>query len=159
MARAMKKNTIWILTWSLLVILIGIQFLRPGRNIGTAEGCNDIAQHVTVPEDVAIILRRSCYDCHSNKTVYPWYADISPVSLIIAAHIRDGKSELNFSDLGKIGDRKLSHKLRIIADQVDKHKMPLGSYTLIHKDALLQEKEVQTIKNWARLAALQIEMK
>jgi hypothetical protein len=155
----MKKTIIRYTLISLLVILVGIQFIRPERNLGEADGPNDITHYAPVPANVKEILQRSCYDCHSNHTNYPWYVNINPIALFMADHIKDGKEELNFSDLSMMSERRLSHKLSSIADQVENHDMPIGSYTLIHTNAKLNDKEIKIIKDWTVMASQHITFK
>ena len=152
----MKKKIINYTFISLLVILVGIQFIRPERNIGEADGPNDITHYVPVPADVKGILQRSCYDCHSNHTNYPWYVNINPIALFMGGHIKEGKRDLNFSDLSVMGERRLTHKLSSIADQVGNHHMPIGSYTLIHTNAKLNDTEIKIIKDWTVMASQHI---
>jgi hypothetical protein len=155
----MKKKIIKYTLISLLVLFIGIQFIRPEKNLGTITGPNDISHYVSVPENVKAILQRSCYDCHSNHTNYPWYVNVNPIALFMGGHISDGKAKLNFSDLSKFNERRLSHKLNSIADQVEQHEMPIGSYTLIHRNAVLNDAEIKIIKDWATTASQQIVFK
>jgi hypothetical protein len=141
------------------IIFIGIQFIRPARNLGKVDGLNDISHYVALPINVQVILKRSCYDCHSNHTDYPWYVNINPVGLMLASHIKDGKQTLNFSDLSGMNERRLTHKLTSIAEQVKTHAMPIGSYTLIHNSAKLTDSEIKIIKDWTVFAAQHISIK
>ena len=63
------------------VLLVAIQFIRPARNTGSADGPQDITHAVAVPAPVLTMLKTACYDCHSNQTAYPWYATVQPVGL------------------------------------------------------------------------------
>ncbi|MEO6631083.1 MAG: heme-binding domain-containing protein [Mucilaginibacter sp.] len=155
----MKKKIVKYILIGLLVLFIGIQFIRPEKNLGTLNGPNDISHYVPVPENVNMILQRSCYDCHSNHTNYPWYVNVNPIALFMGGHITDGKAKLNFSDLSKFNERRLSHKLNSIADQVEQHDMPIGSYTLIHRNAVLNDTEIKIIKDWSTTASQQIVFK
>jgi Haem-binding domain len=132
----------------LLVIFLGIQFIHSARNNGVVDGANDITHFVTVPEPVKNILKTSCYDCHSNHTVYPWYVNVNPIGLWLNNHIEDGKSAINFSDLSGFSKKKLDHRMKDIAETVDNREMPLSSYTFIHRYAILDSTEIQVIKNW-----------
>jgi len=132
----------------LIVVLILIQFIRPARNNGLAATPQDITHYVQVPDTVMHILQRSCYDCHSNHTVYPWYANINPLGLWLDNHVADGKRAINFSDLSKFDARKLDHRLKDIAEDVESGDMPLASYTLIHTYARMSKNEIKTIKDW-----------
>jgi Haem-binding domain len=140
----------------LLVIFIGIQFIRPARNNGVAETVTDITHYVKVPDTVINILKTSCYDCHSNHTVYPWYVNINPVGLWMKNHIDDGKQAINFSDLSGFSKKKLDHRMKDIANQVDSNEMPLTSYTFIHRYAKLDTIQIQMIKNWTIAARKEI---
>jgi len=136
----------------LLITLIVIQFIRPARNHGPTATSTDITHYVQVPDTVMRILQVSCYDCHSNNTVYPWYTNINPVGFWMRSHISDGKRGINFSDLSMFDKRKLDHRLGDIAEQVEKDEMPLRSYTLIHTSAKLSSGQVQLIKAWTETA-------
>ena len=132
----------------LLTIFISMQFIRPPRNNGVADAVNDITHYVRVPDTVMNILKTSCYDCHSNHTAYPWYVNINPVGLWLKNHIDDGKRAINFSDLSGLSKKKLDHRMKDIADQVDSGEMPLSSYTFIHRYATLDNGQILKIKNW-----------
>ena len=137
---------------ALLVILIAMQFVRPARNLGAADSATDITHYTRVPDTVIQMLKTSCYDCHSNHTEYPWYANINPVGLWLRDHINDGKRAINFSDLSLLSKQKLKHRLGDIAEQVTSGEMPLGSYTFIHRYAKLDSGQIRLIKDWANAA-------
>ena len=134
----------------LFVLLVIIQFIRPKKNEGSATGVDDIAHATTVPPNIMSLLQRSCYDCHSNYTEYPWYASINPVGLWLANHINEGKKELNFSEFAKYEPRRKNRKLDEVAEQIEKGEMPLKSYTLIHTDARLTKEQADSLIQWAR---------
>ena len=140
----------------LLVMFLSIQFIRPPRNNGPADSTKDITHYVHVPDTVLNMLKRSCYDCHSNYTVYPWYVNINPVGLWLRYHINQGKRAINFSDLSGFDKRKLDHRLSDIAEQLEKAEMPLSSYTLIHTYAKLDSGQVQLIKSWTAAARKEV---
>ena len=120
------------------------------------DGPNDITHYVRVPDTVLSILKTSCYDCHSNKTVYPWYVNLNPVGLWLKNHIDDGKRAINFSDLSAFNKKKLDHRMKDITEQVETKEMPLTSYTLIHGYAKLDSNQIQLIKNWTVTARKEI---
>ena len=134
-----------------LVLLLGfivIQFFRPAKNTSEGISNNDITKVYTVPQNVQSILKTSCYDCHSNNTVYPWYSYIQPVAWWLDDHIKDGKKDLNFSEFGTYRIRRQYKKLEEINELVKKDKMPLDSYLWIHKDAKLDDQQKLTLANW-----------
>lgn len=89
-----------VILFSVLVVFVLIQFIRPARNRSSQTFPHDITNLYAVPQDVQTILKDACYDCHSNNTRYPWYVDIQPVGWLLAKHVRDGKEELNFNEYG-----------------------------------------------------------
>jgi hypothetical protein len=134
---------------ALLIIFIAIQFIRPAKNRSEGISANDISTKYPVPDSVQAILKVACYDCHSNNTRYPWYAEIQPVAWWLNNHIKDGKSGLNFSEFTSYRIKKQFHRLDDINKQVKKNEMPLSSYTLIHTDAKLTEGQKLAIAAWA----------
>jgi hypothetical protein len=141
----------------LLVVLVIIQFIQPAKNKSTTSQPNDIGVTMNVPDDVSIVLRKACYDCHSNNTNYPWYASIQPVSWWLNHHIDEGKDELNFSEFGAYKMKRKIKKFNEIAGEVTDGEMPLESYTWIHKDAKLTKEEASALINWANLMATKLE--
>jgi hypothetical protein len=141
---------------ALAAVFVILQFVRPEKNIGTSSA-HTIAQRFTVPSGVETILRRSCYDCHSNNTVYPWYAEIQPAGWFLAKHIRAGKRGLNFDEYSTYRLMKQYRRLQDISDQIENDEMPLPSYLIIHKDARLGASEKNELVKWC--AAMQDSMK
>ncbi len=133
----------------LLVVLVVIQFIRPERNVSEIPSQNDIRVHYSVPANVESVLKRACYDCHSNNTNYPWYANIQPVLWWLQDHIEEGKEELNFSEFATYSAKKADHKLDEVIEMVEEEEMPLESYTYIHKDAILSSSEKKLLIDWA----------
>jgi Haem-binding domain len=132
----------------LLLAFIVIQFIRPAKNKSEGIGSNDITKVYPVPENVQAILKSSCYDCHSNNTVYPWYSQIQPVAWWLNNHIQEGKGELNFSEFASYRIGRQYRKLDEVNKQVKEDEMPLESYLWIHKYAKLDEAQKLTLANW-----------
>jgi hypothetical protein len=132
-----------------LIIFLLMQLYQPARNLGYGQ---DITANFTkvynVPKNVKTILRTSCYDCHSNYTNYPWYSNIQPARFFMESHIKEGKEELNFSEYGNYSQRKQNSKLKAISKQIKLNEMPLASYTLIHKNAILSSSQKQEVMDW-----------
>ena len=133
----------------LLVLFIIIQFFRPEKNVQTTISSNDIVAHMAVPVNVQNILYKACYDCHSNNTTYPWYAEVQPAAWWLDDHIKEGKKELNFNEFASFRLRRQFHKLEEITEVVKSKEMPLESYTVIHSDADLTQEERETLVSWA----------
>ena len=135
---------------SIAVVLVILQFIRPTRNNGDADGANAISKKYEVPAEVQSILKQSCYDCHSNNTKYPWYSNIQPLGWWIQySHVNDGKRHLNFSEFVSYPEKKAKRKFDQIADEVKEGGMPLGTYTFMHHDAVLTGEQTKTLVDWA----------
>lgn len=135
-----------------LVLLAAIQFIRPAKNLGAADGPADVARRVPVPADVHRLLVNACYNCHSDHTAYPWYADIEPVGWLLADHVNEGKDNLNFSRFASYDSQRAAKKLAGIAELVDKGDMPLPSYLWLHPEARLTAKDRARLVSWAQTA-------
>jgi uncharacterized membrane protein len=133
----------------LLIALVVIQFIRPERNL-SGDTKNDISTKYPMPDSVKAIVTKACADCHSNKTAYPWYASIQPLSFWLADHVNEGKSEMNFNEFASYRIAKQNHKLEEVIEQVKEGEMPLKSYTLIHKEADLTEAERVILTKWCQ---------
>ncbi|HTL68673.1 MAG TPA: heme-binding domain-containing protein [Lacunisphaera sp.] len=131
------------------VALLLAQLWRPARNEAPPGGPNDIAAKHAVPPPVQALLQRACYDCHSNHTRYPWYAEVQPVRWWLDDHISEGKRHLNFSEFGTYTDRRAAKKLDEIVDEVGGHTMPLTSYKWMHRDARLTPADTKLLTDWA----------
>jgi hypothetical protein len=132
----------------LLIVLAAIQFFHPARNQS-----NDISQDISkkylVPDSVQAILKASCYDCHSNQTAYPWYANMQPVAWWLNHHINEGKGELNFNTFSSYRIGRQYRKLEKISKEVKDGGMPISSYTLIHRYAKLDDAQRKLVSDWA----------
>ena len=133
---------------TLIIVLVVIQFIHPERNLSN-DTSNDITKKYTVPDTVQSILRTSCYDCHSNHTEYPWYANIQPVAWWLDHHIDEGKGELNFNTLSSYRIGRQYRKLEKITKEVNDGGMPISSYTLIHRYAILNDGQKKLVADWA----------
>jgi len=152
--RQMIRKILFVLAGLFIVI----QFVRPAKNLSADTGKN-IHTLYAVPAEVNKILETSCADCHSNKTVYPWYAEVQPVGWWLNNHIKEGKQHFNLDDFA---GRRINYQFKKMDDcieQLKKGDMPLGSYTLIHRNALLSAADKQTLINWCESVKSEIKSK
>ena len=133
----------------LLIVLTLIQFIQPVRNKSSELLSADITKTFNIPENVQLIVKTSCYDCHSNNTNYPWYSKIQPFGWLLAKHIKNGKAELNFNEFSSYSLRRQISKLTGIGNSVKDGTMPLTSYILIHKNARLSNEDKALLIGWA----------
>lgn len=134
----------------LVALLIILQFIRPTKNDGVSFSENEITKSITVPAEVQTILEKSCFDCHSNHTSYPWYTNIQPLGLWMQWHVNEGKEELNFSEFKTYNTKRQKHKLEEIGEVIQKDEMPLWSYTMIHTETKLSDEQKTLLNNWAK---------
>ena len=130
-----------IIALILLVVFVGIQFIPTERNQTNAGFESDFLLVNNTPENIRVLLQTSCYDCHSNNTAYPWYNKIQPIAWFLEDHIKEGKKELNFNEWDAYSGRRKNSKLKSIISQIEDEEMPLLSYTLAHRDAILSPSE------------------
>jgi hypothetical protein len=128
----------------LIVVLIAIQFV-PIERINPP-----VESDVPAPAELKTVLRRSCYDCHSNETRWPWYARVAPVSFLLASDVKEGRREVNFSVWGQYTVSRRARKLKEIREQVEGNKMPQWYYVLLHPEAKLSAGDKEMIINWAQ---------
>ena len=123
-------------------VLIVIQFIPVDRSNPPVEG------EIMESTELKTVLKKSCYDCHSNETVWPWYSYVAPVSWLVADDVHEGRRHLNFSNWQNIEVRKVSKAKQEIWEMVSEGEMPLSKYVLLHPEAKLSEKDKQIIKEW-----------
>ncbi len=132
----------------IMVIFVLLQLIPTNLPEPVTDNPDDLLKTAKVPTEVAALLKKSCYDCHSNETVYPWYAHIVPVSFLVKRDIEEGKKELNFSLWGQLKKSKKAKMLDEISEEISEGDMPMKIYTLIHRDAVLSEKDKELLINW-----------
>lgn len=131
-----------------LLVVVIMQFIRPDKNESGYESVAYFENETKPTSQVKEILKNNCYDCHSNQTIYPWYAEIAPVSYWLDHHVEEGKEHFNMSDWEQYSDKKKDHKLDELIEEVEEGEMPLSSYTWIHGD--LEKEEMELLINWTK---------
>jgi hypothetical protein len=125
-----------------------MQFVQPKKNQAAGVSENDISKVYNMPVEVNQLLEKKCYDCHSNNTNYPWYANIQPIGWWLAAHVHDGKKELNFSEFKTYTPKRVAHKMEELVEVVEDREMPLKAYTMFHKESEITPADEKAIKEW-----------
>jgi hypothetical protein len=136
-----------------LLVVVGIQFVP--MNV-PAEVPTKAEDELEAPEEVLAILKRSCFDCHSNHTTFPWYSSVAPVSWFTKMHVEEGREHMNFSTWANYDDDKKAGYLDKIPKAI-KSKMPLPSYLIMHADAKLSDADKKVLTDWATEAAFELE--
>ncbi len=110
-----------------------------------------VTGEISAPPEVMSILKRSCYDCHSNQTVWPWYSRVAPMSWLVYRDVVEGREHLNFSEWTKLPAEKQAKKTRGSAKLAQKGAMPLWFYLPLHQEARLSDADKHTLNTWAGL--------
>lgn len=139
-----------------IAVLILIQFIRPEKNLGELHVETDLMHVSQVPDSLATVFLNSCYDCHSNKTNYPWYGKVAPFSWYLNGHIKEGKAHVNFSSWGIMDKAQKITALDEICEEITDGAMPLKSYLLIHRSSRLSEQDIRAVCEWAESEGLEI---
>ncbi len=135
-----------------LVAAVGLMNLARVDRTNSAEIASDaIEAHSKMPENVAIIFRRACQDCHSQRTAWPWYSAVAPVHWLMAADVYGARSHMNLSEWGRYTPEERTERLIGICEMVAANKMPLWYYKPAHyPSAWLSENDKKSVCDWAK---------
>lgn len=142
---------------ALFAIFVIIQFFRIDTTNPEVIAENDFINVVNPPEEIATIIKTSCYDCHSNTSKYPWYSNIAPVSWWLKDHINEAREELNFSEWETFEQKRKLKKLKEAVEELEEKEMPLFSYTLTHGEAKLSDEQRKLLVDWVKETLNQFE--
>ena len=112
-----------------------------------------VESETPAPPAVRAVLRRACYDCHSNETRWPWYGRIAPVSWLLERDVREGRREVDFSTWNRNDEKRRARKWKEIREQVEQGKMPPPIYTIVHGEARLSAEDRAVLGEWAARSA------
>ncbi len=136
-------------------VMVGMQFVGPARTNPPFDPANHLAHRVVIPADVATLLDRSCRNCHSYETAWPWYAYVAPVSWAVIGHVNEGRAHMNFSAWPESPEEGVA-LLDEVCGELEAGRMPLPSYTWIHRSAILSDAERTRLCRWANDTADQL---
>ena len=135
-----------VVKWAALafcVAFIAIQLVPVSRTNPPVQG------DFNASPEVASVLRRACYDCHSNQTVWPWYSRLAPVSWVIAHDVNEGRAELNFSTWNQLSVDKQAKAMKESWKEVAEGEMPTWYYVALHPEARLSPDDQSVLRGWA----------
>ena len=141
----MLKKTLF----GLFALLILIQFIPNELPKVILDNKNDLLSNNEFPEEIETQIRTSCYDCHSNETIYPWYSYVAPISFLVKRDTKVGREELNFSNWESLDKKKKAKHLTDFIEEIEEGEMPFPPYLITHSDAKLAEKTKQELIDWA----------
>jgi hypothetical protein len=142
-----------VLKWAAVVVLllfVGAQFYRPDRTNPPVDERKTMRANTQMTPEVEAVLRRSCNDCHSSETVWPWYSNVSPASWFLKNHVEDGRRQLSFSEWATYPKRKRERKLHEMCEQVEAGEMPLKTYLPLHPSARLSDEDRRVVCEWTK---------
>jgi hypothetical protein len=137
-----------------LILLIGISsvFIHPYGNVKAISkaSSNPVFAGAQIEPQISGILQRSCQNCHSERTTWPWYSYVAPVSWMVESDVRDGRSHFNMSRWDEYNTDDRIQILAGISTMVRNKEMPLPQYLLLHRDAKLSAADIDLIYQWAQ---------
>ena len=140
----MSRRTVSIVV---VVVILGIQLIPVDR-----EGAPP-AQPLQAPAEVMGVLERSCYDCHSAETTWPWYGYVAPVSWYVAHDVAEAREHLDFSRWGLLSAPEQAKLQQEIVEEVDEGEMPLPQYLRLHAEARVTPSDREILRRWAGTSA------
>lgn len=132
-----------------LAVFFLIQFIPADLPAVIEVNDKDIITNNSLPDDISILIRETCYDCHSNETVYPWYSYVAPVSFLVSQDIRMGREHLNFSEWESLSKLDKAEVLDDLVEEVAEGEMPLKKYVFLHPRARLSDEDRERFIVWA----------
>lgn len=140
-----------------VVLLMASLVTRP-RPGNTVHG-GALLSGAQVEPSIMEILDRSCLDCHSDATRYPWYSYVAPVSLLINEDVKRGRERLNLSRWHEYSPIRQQRALSEIANQIRDGGMPLEIYVLLHPSAKLSRSDADAVFKWTQAERLRLILK
>lgn len=137
----MKKKILY----GILILLVVLQLVPVDRENPSSPAESDFFAQSSGNEEIKNLVRNACYDCHSNETVWPWYAYVAPASLMIGHHVEEGREHLNFSEWSSYETGKAHHKLEECTEVLLENEMPMAGYVALHKEADITEEQRQAL--------------
>jgi Haem-binding domain len=134
-----------------VAVLILIQFIPVRRTNPPVVASRSLEAHVDVPIPVRIVLQRSCYNCHSSATLWPWYSHVAPISWYVVHDVNTGRSHINFQDwAAQVNAQEGNEHLGLICKLIRDGSMPPAAYRVMHQDAYVSPEEANTVCAWSQ---------
>ena len=139
--KIMKKRILLIL----LAIALLAQFVQPDRSVPAIVPANDMLVMTQAPDEIRTLVEGACYDCHSDRSTYPWYASITPVNFWLQDHINEGRGKMNFSHWDDPAAQEHAHEC---GEELQEGHMPPSNYAFIHGHAKLEAAQRSRLVEW-----------
>jgi hypothetical protein len=154
----MRKKAFKIALWFSVIFIVVIQAFQIDKTNPISDPELDFLTSAGELGRVGNILKKTCYDCHSNQSVYPWYSSVNPAGWLIRDHIDEAREHLNFSEWTKYEAKKQDHKLEECLEEFGEGEMPIQGYALMHPEADLSDEDKQLLMDYfkTRRAAIKL---
>jgi hypothetical protein len=137
--------------FALVAFLAAIQFVQPRRTNPPVSPSRSLEAHVQVPGEVQTILNRACGNCHSNRTSWPWYSNIAPLSWVITDDVNEGRRHMDFDDWeAQPSPKDASDRLTGTCKETQQKGMPPFSYRVLHPESRLKPNEIAALCSWSQ---------
>src|SRR6266516_1325752 len=133
------------------IVMLSFSAIHPAGYVKQSQVQGVMVSNLAMPTEVRALIRRSCADCHSNQTVWPWYSYVAPVSWLVERDVRHGRDHMNFSRWPEYSLQQQEKLLADVASALKNREMPLAQYAVMHRDARLSDAEIDIVYQWARL--------
>lgn len=125
-----------------VLAFIGIQYIEVERTNPP------VKKDLEAPVEIKNILKTSCYDCHSNETIWPWYSKVAPISWLVVDDVNEGRKHLNFSEWETLYSEKRNELKKKIWEELVEDEMPPNKYLYLHPSASLEMTTKNILRRW-----------
>lgn len=129
-------------------LLLAIQIVPVNHSNPVADPSRSLYATQPVPPEVKAVFERSCRNCHSNDTVWPWYSYVAPVSWMVARDVHQARKKMNLSAWGSYPPQRKEDRLEEICEQVTNGEMPNRKYAIFHRSARITPQEREAVCQW-----------
>jgi hypothetical protein len=149
-AGATLKRKLRLFALSSALVAVPSSFVHPFGAVKAQRSDRPLLLDASFDAQVVGILERSCQNCHSERTVWPWYSYVAPVSWMIENDVQGGRRHMNLSRWNGYRPERQQEILSEMSSVVKRRVMPLPRYLLIHPEARLSDTEVDYLYHWAK---------
>ena len=146
----MKRRLGSILFGGIALLAISSVLVHPFGAIKAQRSDKPLLLDSTFDPQVVRTLEKSCQNCHSEKTEWPWYSYVAPMSWMIENDVKRGRSHMNLSHWNGYNAEEQQEILSKMSVLVKNRAMPLPRYLLLHPEAKLSDTEIGYLYQWAR---------
>jgi hypothetical protein len=132
-----------------LVVAISV-FVHPFGMVKAQSYDKPLFAGAQIDPDVLQIFEKSCQNCHSEKTEWPWYSFIAPIGWFIEKDVQQGRDHMDFSrwdEYDWLGQRDILTRISAV---LRSRQMPLPRYLILHPGSKLSEEEIAKIERWTQ---------